>query len=126
VLFEVYDTIARITPQRGSGPSLRDQETLEKKPPAPLARFERESAPPHILFPPDNAEVWSDHEHRSFVLAAEGHGRLAWYVDGAPLDRNAAGDVVWRPAEAGFYSLTVVDPAGRATRTRVRVRTPGG
>jgi membrane carboxypeptidase/penicillin-binding protein PbpC len=54
-----------------------------------------------------------DDEHTSFVLAAQGRGRLAWYVDGKPLGRNVAGDTVWRPADAGFYEVQVVDEAGR-------------
>jgi penicillin-binding protein 1C len=113
VLFDVFDALSRITPTRPSGPPLREGDSLDHVPPAPLVRFERENAPPHILFPPDGAEVWSDTEHKSFVLAAEGRGRLAWYVDGRPLSRNIAGDTVWRPGEAGFYDLSVVDPAGR-------------
>ncbi len=126
LLFETFDAVARSMPARGSGPALRDADMQDAKPPAPLSRFERQNMPPHILFPPDNAEVWRDEEHASFVLAAEGQGHLAWYVDGAPLGRNTSGDVVWRPAEAGFYSLTVVDTQGRSARTRVRVRTPEG
>jgi penicillin-binding protein 1C len=126
ILFDTFDAISRITPVRPSGPPLREADSPDHAPPAPLARFERENAPPHILFPPHGAEVWSDSEHKSFVLAAEGHGRLAWYVDGKPLSRNVAGDTVWRPAEAGFYNLSVVDPAGRTARSRVRVKTPEG
>jgi penicillin-binding protein 1C len=126
LLFEVFDALSRLTPVRPSGPPLREGDSPGRTPPAPLVRFERDNTPPHILFPPDGAEVWSDNEHRSFVLAAEGHGRLAWYVDGKPLGRNVAGDTVWRPAVAGFYDLSVVDPAGRAARSRVRVKTPEG
>jgi penicillin-binding protein 1C len=90
----------------------------------PLARFERGNAPPHILFPPDGAEVWKDEEHTSFARAAQGNGRLAWYVDGKPLARNVAGDAIWRPREAGFYEVSVVDRSGRAARSRIRVTTP--
>ena len=73
---------------------------------------------------PDKAEVWKDEEHTSFTLVAEGHGRLAWYIDGKPLQRNVAGDAVWRPREPGFYNLSVVDHAGRTAKSRVRVMTP--
>jgi penicillin-binding protein 1C len=125
VLFEAFDAIARVTPARGSGPALREDQEGDHAPPAPLAQFEHENAPPQILFPPDNAEVWSDEEHTSFVLAAEGRGRLTWYADGAPVERNAAGDAVWRPGAPGFYDLAVVDAAGRTARSRVRIRTPG-
>jgi penicillin-binding protein 1C len=125
VLFEVYDMIARIMPKRGSGPALHEDQPGQHLPPDALARFERENAPPHIMFPPDGAEVWKDAEHVSYVLSAEGHGRLAWYVDGKPLGRNVAGDAVWRPGQAGFYELLVVDEAGRTARSRVRVMSPG-
>jgi penicillin-binding protein 1C len=124
ILFDAFDAIARITPARPSGPPLRDGDSIDHTPPAPLSRFERQSAPPHILFPPNGAEIWKDEEHTSFVLAAEGHGRLAWYVDGRPLVRNVAGDAVWRPREPGFYDLRVVDPKGRTARSRVRIKTP--
>jgi penicillin-binding protein 1C len=126
VLFEAFDAIARITPTRPSGPPLRDGAAGDHTPPAPLARFERRNAPPHILFPPNGAEIWKDEEHTAFTLAAEGHGRLAWYVDGRPLSRNVAGETVWRPREAGFYELRVVDPSGRTARTHVRIKTPEG
>ncbi len=125
-LFEVYDAIARIMPRRNTGPSLREELPGQHLPPAALARFERANMPPTIMFPPDGAEVWKDQDHTSFVLSAEGHGRLAWYVDGKPLGRNVAGDAVWRPGLAGFYVLSVVDDAGRATKSRVRVMSPDG
>jgi penicillin-binding protein 1C len=123
VLFEAYDTISRIMPKRSSGPSLHEDLPGQHLPPDALARFEQENAPPHILFPPDGAEVWKDTEHVSYLLSAEGHGRLVWYVDGRPLGRNVAGDAVWRPGQAGFYELHVVDEAGRTAKSRVRVMT---
>ena len=58
------------------------------------------------------------------MLSAQGRGKLAWYVDGKPLPRNVAGDTVWRPADAGFYEVKVVDEAGLTTRARVRVMAP--
>jgi penicillin-binding protein 1C len=124
-LFDAFDAIARITPQRPTGLPLREGDE-ESKAPIPLVRFERETAPPNILFPPDGAEVWKDEEHMSYVLAAEGHGKLDWYVDGARLQRNVAGDTVWRPREPGFYDLSVVDPNGRTAKARVRIKTPEG
>ncbi len=126
VLFDVFDAVARITPARPTGPPLRDAETPGYSPPMPLARFERKNAPPHILFPPDGAEVWKDEEHTSFTLAAQGSGRLSWYVDGRPLGRNAGGDAVWRPQGSGFYELSVVDRHGRTARSHIRVMTPDG
>jgi penicillin-binding protein 1C len=124
VLFDVFDAITRITPKRSSGPPLREEIPGEHSPPPALARFEHENAPPQILFPPDGAEVWKDTEHTSFVLSAEGRGKLEWYVDGKPLARNVAGDTVWRPSDSGFYELHVVDTNGRAATSHVRIRTP--
>ena len=113
-------------PKRASGPGLHEEAPGGHLPPDALARFERENAPPHILFPPDGAEVWKDVEHVSFLLSAEGRGHLTWYVDGKPLGRNVAGDAVWRPGVAGFYELHVVDQAGRTAKSRVRVMSPEG
>jgi penicillin-binding protein 1C len=124
VLFDVFDAITRITPKRSSGPPLREEIPGEYIPPSALARFERENAPPQILFPPDGAEVWKDTEHVSFVLSAEGRGKLEWYVDGKPLGHNVAGDTIWRPSDAGFYELHVVDGNGRTAKSHVRIRTP--
>jgi penicillin-binding protein 1C len=126
ILFDAFDAVARITPQRPTGLPLRGAEDGDHIAPMALAKFERETAPPNILFPPDGAEVWKDEEHTSYVLAAEGRGKLAWYVDGAPLTRNVAGDTVWRPKEPGFYEIAVVDLAGRTAKSRVRVKTPEG
>jgi penicillin-binding protein 1C len=124
VLFEVYDLISRIMPKRNAGPSLLEENPDDHLPPSALARFERENVPPQILFPPDGAEVWKDGEHTSFVLVAEGRGHLAWYVDGKPLGRNVAGDTVWRPGVAGFYTVSVVDAGGLTSMARVRIMSP--
>ncbi|MDZ4762720.1 MAG: penicillin-binding protein 1C [Alphaproteobacteria bacterium] len=126
ILFEAFDAIARISPPRSTGPSVQAPASDDHTPPAPLTRFERENAPPHILFPPHNAEVWSDEEHQSFVLAAEGRGRLAWYADGRAVPKNAAGDTVWKPGAPGFYQLSVVDAEGRTASSTVRIKTPDG
>lgn len=123
-LFDVYDAIGRVLPARSTGPSLREEVAGTHTPPSALARFDRANAPPQIFFPPDGGEVWRDDEHTSFVLSAQGRGKLAWYVDGKPLPRNVAGDTVWRPADAGFYEVKVVDEAGLTTRARVRVMAP--
>ncbi len=125
VLFDVFDAIARTTPSRASGPALRVAEDTEGEPPQPMAHFDRQNLPPHILFPPNGAEVWADDEHHEFVPAAEGRGRLTWYADGKPLGQNLAGEPVWRPSQPGFYTLAVVDRDGRTARSRVRIKTPG-
>ena len=123
VLFEAFDAITRVTPASGFSFTVRLPNDSSDGPPPPLARFGRESASPRALFPPDGAELWSDQEHRDFVLVAEGRGRLTWYVAGRPVDRNLAGESVWRPLGPGFYTLSVVDSEGRTTTTKVRVET---
>ena len=73
------------------------------------------------------AELWAGevngHAPRPFVLSGRGEGRLSWYVDGAPCDMDDAGEPVWSPGQPGFYTVTAVDPDGRASRVRVRVVT---
>ncbi len=125
ILFEAFDIAARILPQNATGPILR-HEPDRYSAPQPMASFEANAAPPQILFPPSESELWVDERHTSFVMAAEGRGQLDWYVEGLPLARNAAGEPVWRPDTPGFYEVAVVDPTGRTTRSRVRVRTPEG
>jgi penicillin-binding protein 1C len=126
VLFEAFDAIARISPNQASALSVQDESADRLPPPPPLESFERTNQPPQILFPPDKAEVWADRAGASFVLAAQGQGRLAWYVDGEPVERTAAGEAVWRPKLPGFYEVRVVDRDGRTAKSSVRVLTPEG
>lgn len=124
VLFDAFDAIERIAPSAGDAVSERLIDTIAEAPPDPLRRFGSQERPPQILFPPDKAEVWSDEGHQSFILAAEGQGRLQWYADGAPVPVNRAGDAEWRPPSAGYYRITVVDANGLSTSVGVRIRTP--
>lgn len=120
-LFDIFDIVARrdpagIAPLPGPGPAARAV--------GPMARFERETRGPEIVFPPDGAEVWAEGPQRSFALSARGAGRLRWYQHGVPVAMDAGGQSLWQPEGPGFYELTVVDEAGRSARTRVRVRVP--
>ncbi|PWE18906.1 penicillin-binding protein 1C [Marinicauda salina] len=120
-LFDLFDAVARTDP----GFRTPRREVAGADPtPAALARFAPATAPPQILFPPDDAEVWSERPGREFVLAARGAGDLDWYVEGEAAPADAAGRPVWAPQRPGFYRLTVVDRAGRESTTRVRVRMP--
>lgn len=121
-LFDIFDVLARRDP--GGVAILRDSE-LSAGAPGALARFERETRGPEIVFPPDGAEVWADAPARSFALSARGAGQLRWYQRGVPVSTDAAGQFLWSPEGPGFYELTVVDETGRSARTRVRVRAPG-
>lgn len=89
-----------------------------------MAEYRTDPAP-HILFPPDGAEVWAEREGRGFILAAQARGDLDWYADGEPVQRNALGEPVWVPPGPGFYAVTAVDHEGRTARSRVRIRTGG-
>ncbi|WP_306253337.1 penicillin-binding protein 1C [Parvularcula sp. IMCC14364] len=85
--------------------------------------------PPEIVFPEDGVTVfYSDNQAaRGFVLAARGGaGAYAWYVDGKPVAHDPLGGrTIWRPAQAGFYDVTVVDRAGRRATSSVRVQVAG-
>ncbi|XBQ17558.1 MAG: penicillin-binding protein 1C [Oceanicaulis sp.] len=121
-LFDLADIVARHDPSALRRPASEAPSAA----PAPLADFAREGAPPDILFPPENVELWAEAPGRPFVLSARGDGALSWYVDGKPAGTNASGAPVFAPQGPGFYTLTVVDAAGRSTRTSVRVKMAEG
>jgi penicillin-binding protein 1C len=119
ILFRVFDLVAQFDADAVAPTRHR---VVAEEAPLTLERFHRDPAP-HILFPPDGAEVWSDQMDRGFVLAAQSGQTLDWYADGASVPRNVAGDAVWYPAGPGFYNISAVDARGRTTRSMVRVRT---
>ncbi|WP_207764637.1 penicillin-binding protein 1C [Hyphococcus luteus] len=120
LLFDVFDMLAE------EGVTQGNIEDLEGEAPAiALARFERaeDAAPPQIIFPRNGVEIYLDAERRGFSLAARGgEGARRWYVNGEPVTpEGTGGRAVWRPDHAGFYDVTVVDEAGRASEAKVRV-----
>ena len=117
LLFRLADGISRIEPGAISGAGDREP---QPETPETMAEFRSDPAP-HILFPPDGAEVWAERAGRGFVLAAQARGELDWYADGRRVGRNALGEPVWMPPGPGFYAVTVVDSEGRVARSRVRV-----
>ena len=122
VLFDVFDLLPRhVAPRDEREPwRVAGQET-----PEPLVRYRRDPAP-EILFPPDEAEVWMDHEGRDYVLAGRAETALHWFVDGEPVALNAAGEPVWSPQGPGFYAVRAVDAAGRYSESTVRIVSPRG
>ena len=88
-----------------------------KKEKEPVEKGARDP-PPELWAGPVNGRA-----ARGFVLAGRGEGRLSWYIDGRPCDTDDAGAPVWAPDRPGFYTVTAVDSAGRASRVRVRVLT---
>ena len=119
ILFDAFDLAARALRTDMNAAESVDDDVMHA--PAPLARFEDPGSPPQILFPPNDAEIWSDGPGRAFVLAARGDGALTWYADGRKLPKNAAGDAVWAPHDEGFYHLSVVDSEGRESRSKIRI-----
>ena len=94
-----------------------------------LARLNtaRETAPPEIIFPREGIEIFISNEDRGVALAARGGATsYRWYVNGDPLPREEiSGRAVWRPQQAGFYDVTVVDSEGRSANSKVRVTASG-
>jgi len=127
VLFDVFDQAAVLD---SADVGLRPATPLNApEAPASLRTFERRAEPPVILFPPADVQVWAERfgpDARPFVLAGRGEGRLRWYVDGAPVRRDAGGAPIWTPDAPGFYAVTAVDAAGRSSRVDVRVIGPAG
>ncbi|MDQ0464876.1 penicillin-binding protein 1C [Caulobacter ginsengisoli] len=117
MLFDVADMLA--------APSSNAPQVRPRGAPQALQKLERPDAGPRMIFPPDKATIQVDGfgpKSRGLALSARGEA-LTWYVEGAPLDRDpVSGQVIWRPAAAGFYRLKVIDGAGREAVARVRVK----
>jgi penicillin-binding protein 1C len=106
-------------------PSAAPRPIAPNGPPEALATLRPASAGPRLIFPPDRATVQVDGfgpGARGLSLAAGGEA-LSWYVDGAPLAADpVSARVIWRPRTAGFYTVTVIDGAGRKAQARVQVK----
>lgn len=128
LLFDVFDRLdeARMT----DGPGARgDGDDINGGGAPGLVRFSpgAGAAPPEIVFPRDGVEIFAGGEGRQITLAARGGAAdYRWYIDGAPLARDAvSGRAVWRPRQSGFYEIVLVDAKGRAARSKVRVHYSG-
>ncbi|HEY8003857.1 MAG TPA: penicillin-binding protein 1C [Phenylobacterium sp.] len=117
LLFQVADLLG--------GPSAAPRPIAPSAAPPALAALQHETPGPRLIFPPDEATVQvADFgpASRGLALAAGGVG-LSWYVDGQPLQPDpVSARVIWRPAGAGFYTVTVVDGEGRKAAARVQVK----
>lgn len=124
LLFDIADRAAHHLGGQG-GAQDRLASRRAQAAPGALADFSSDSAPPEILFPPRNAELWAGpvdgKPPRAFVLSGRGEGALSWFIDGVPCVLDDAGAPVWAPTSEGFYRVTAVDRAGRASHVRVRV-----
>ena len=124
ILFDIAD---RAAAHLGLG-TTEAERLFKDQTPAPqssLVAFDSDEAPPEILFPPLGAELWGGdidgRSSRAFILAGRGAGDLTWYVDGAPCPIDDAGRPAWAPMQAGFYTISLVDQAGREAKRRIRV-----
>lgn len=124
LLFETVDRATHHLGQSGSA-SAKLMASTSPKAKGALAEFDDRARPPEILFPPRNAELWAGkvdgQAARPFVFAGRGEGDLRWYVDGTPVSPDDGGLPSWQPRKAGFYRVSAVDPAGRASMVEVRV-----
>jgi penicillin-binding protein 1C len=122
LLFEAFDRVAPV----GQTP-MQAWQRERASPGQDRMQTAASADTPQILFPPDGADVLKpqgEDAARGFALAAQG-GRapLTWYVEGTPLPTEpTSGRVIWRPDQAGFYEVAVVDADGRRAQSRVRVR----
>jgi penicillin-binding protein 1C len=128
IMLKLFDLL----PAHGdaSPAAIADAEDGAALPPA-LRHFRREplaasqtTAPPQILFPPDDAMI-DTRDGTGVALKAEGgSGPLTWLVDGTPLfSERFAADTFWQPKGSGFARIAVIDAEGRSAAVRVRVKT---
>ncbi|MEM7329255.1 MAG: penicillin-binding protein 1C [Pseudomonadota bacterium] len=124
LLFEAVDRATHHLGDSGSA-SAKLIQVRDPKAKGALADFDDKARPPEILFPPRNSELWAGkvdgQPARPFVFAGRGEGALQWYVDGLPIAPDDGGLPSWRPAQAGFYRISAVDPIGRTSSVEVRV-----
>lgn len=120
LLYDTFDMLAREGDAKNESPTDEREQSAEIM----LARLDASprQAAPEIIFPRNGVEVFLS-PTRGFALAARGGSDgYRWYVNGEALQREqGSGRAVWRPEETGFYDVTVVDEAGRAASSKVRV-----
>ncbi len=120
LLFDAFDMLQR---EGAEHDGIGDSD--DEAPVLALARFEQPvtQTPPQIIFPRNGVEVYLGSDDRGFSLAARGGGHAhQWYVNGEPVARETtSGRHIWRPEQAGFYDIVVVDEAGQSAKSKVRV-----
>jgi penicillin-binding protein 1C len=119
LLFKMFDAMS-------NGRSLRpaDREDERRSPALVRLSAPEDVAPPTILYPTPDSEIFpGEFGGDGVVFAARGgEGGYRWYVDGVEIAEDAAaGRAIWRPAVVGFYDISVVDARGAASRAKVRV-----
>jgi len=100
--------------------------------PPPLKRFDEDqpivvssgfqSRPLSIRFPPDRVALEVQRRDAMMLKAEGGALPLTWLIDGRPVGTSLhRREYLWRPSQAGFVQIAVVDSEGRADRVRVRL-----
>lgn len=99
-----------------------------EKAPAGLSRIQGpDSSAPQILFPENGSQIalTSTDGAKSLPLSAlsPDGSSLSWYVDGARLAKSALDptETHWRPQKPGFYTLRVVNAAGKSRTARIEI-----
>lgn len=117
LLFDIFDDL----------PSRSGDTVFRKDDDAPLgvaSLGQNQDDAPHILFPPDGAEVYTDTlgpKARGFTISARAEGdSYNAYINGEALTKTGR-HYVWRPEAAGFYTLTIIDDDGRQAKSHLRV-----
>ncbi|WP_424811807.1 penicillin-binding protein 1C [Roseococcus sp. YIM B11640] len=95
------------------------------RPAAPQRTLATGSGPPtdalRLLFPPPRSTL--PEAGRVILRASGGQRPLTFLVDGVPLATDPARrETGWVPPGPGFYRITVLDAAGSAAGTQLRVR----
>ncbi|WP_017930505.1 penicillin-binding protein 1C [Robiginitomaculum antarcticum] len=121
LLFDVFALLPHVP---GLSRPYRASETA----PTGLARvLGPDETQPQILFPEDGAQIALSVTDGSkslplSALSPDGSA-LAWYVDGSKLSKSDLDPTatLWSPDKPGFYTLRVVNTAGKSGRARVEV-----
>lgn len=97
--------------------------------PQPLKRFRSRNAvfnpdvdAPKLVFPPDGARLKTVSAGGLIAKVQDGQPPFTWMADGAPiLTRSHDRSVMLKISDRGFVTLSVVDAAGRAARSKIRL-----
>ena len=77
--------------------------------------------PLSLVFPTDEAAIPLAEGQPLALRLSGGQRPFRLFVDGLPLAHSISRQLTWRPAGPGFYTLSVVDGAGRTVEARVEI-----
>ena len=105
-------------------PEGRVREILAGRPAAlsHLAGLDADDPDPlSLVFPTDEAAIPLAEGQPLALRLSGGQRPFRLFVDGLPLAHSISRQLTWRPAGPGFYTLSVVDGAGRTVEARVEI-----